>query len=598
MATQPTNQPVPSESPRDLKFNAGKIDEFVTSMARQYIDRFGNAHYTIEGMRWIAQQAIAAFGYITLDSFEDGNTLTLPNQVLRLESTGEYYRWDGAFPKVVPAGSTPESTGDIGTGAWLSVGDATLRGDLAKTTGAGIVGYKWKQSGSSVYRTLQDKLDDFVSVLDFGAKGDGVADDTSSLQAAITAAAGREVIFPPGTYIITDSLRIPSNTIVTILPGATIKRGNLNVNVMIINDSDGTTGGYSANEQITIRGGGAIDGNVNFISSSCTLIGFGHCNRVLVENIRLLNIGGRWHAIEFNSTKHGIARNVYIEKNGLPGDGGGEAIQLDHAGNSGKFPWFGPYDNTACYDITIESCEIHGVGCGVGGHDPSGVSKHFNIKVVNNVIFSNIYGIKTQGWSNVIITGNRIEQEDNVNYTGLAAIYCQYNTEGLYNSDLLISGNTIYRWFPSTSGNVGTSWRGIYFLGESNDLSMLRNIVVEGNRIYDCGGHLIVFDHVMNAVCTSNYVGRHTDTEFTRYGIYQFGSKNLTITGNIVEGYVYLGGGKDTTHQKVVCTGNSIGSDLLVTQGNLVGVVAHNSVGGAPAEVDTSTLLISKNIVA
>ena len=194
MATQPTNQPVPSGSPRDLKFNAGKIDEFVTSMARQYIDRFGNAHYTIEGMRWIAQQAIAAFGYITLDSFEDGNTLTLPNQVLRLESIGEYYRWDGVFPKVVPAGSTPESTGGIGTGAWLSVGDATLRGDLAKTTGAGLVGYKWKQSGSSVYRTLQDKLGDFVSVLDFGAKGDGVTDDSAAFSNA--AATGKKVFIP------------------------------------------------------------------------------------------------------------------------------------------------------------------------------------------------------------------------------------------------------------------------------------------------------------------------------------------------------------------------------------------------------------------
>lgn len=127
MATKPTNLPVPSESPRDLKFNAGKIDEFVTSMARQYIDRFGSAHYTIEGIRWVAQQAIAAFGYITLDSFEDGNTLTLPNQVLRLEATGEYYRWDGVFPKDVPTGSTPQTTGGVGVGAWLSVGDTTAR---------------------------------------------------------------------------------------------------------------------------------------------------------------------------------------------------------------------------------------------------------------------------------------------------------------------------------------------------------------------------------------------------------------------------------------------------------------------------------------
>lgn len=139
MATQPTNLPVPSESPRDLKFNAGKIDEFVTSMQREYEDRFGNKHYTIEGLRWIAQQAISAFGYITLDSFEDGNTLTLPNQVLRLEATGEYYRWDGALPKDVPAGSTPESTGGIGLGAWVSVGDASLRSQLASENGASLI---------------------------------------------------------------------------------------------------------------------------------------------------------------------------------------------------------------------------------------------------------------------------------------------------------------------------------------------------------------------------------------------------------------------------------------------------------------------------
>lgn len=131
MATQPTNMPVPSESPRDLKFSAGKIDEFVNSMAQQYIDRFGQAHYTIEGLRWVAQQAIAAFGYITLDSFEDGNTLTLPNQVLRLESTGEYYRWDGVLPKTVPAGSTPDSTGGIGDGAWVAVGAAAFGQSIA-----------------------------------------------------------------------------------------------------------------------------------------------------------------------------------------------------------------------------------------------------------------------------------------------------------------------------------------------------------------------------------------------------------------------------------------------------------------------------------
>ena len=140
MATTPTQNPVPSESPIDLKFNAGKIDEFVTSMGWTYTDRFGVKHYTIEGLRWLAQQAMLSFGYITLDSFEDGNTLTLPNQVLRLEASGEYYRWDGALPKMVPEDSTPESTGGIGIGKWLSVGDASLRSQLASVTGFNLAG--------------------------------------------------------------------------------------------------------------------------------------------------------------------------------------------------------------------------------------------------------------------------------------------------------------------------------------------------------------------------------------------------------------------------------------------------------------------------
>lgn len=143
MATQPTNLPVPSESPRDLKFNAGKIDEFVTSLVNTYVDRFGNEHYTIEGLRWLAQQAIAQYGWIPVGTFQAGATLTLPNQILKDATDGEYYRWDGSFlpsGKIVPSGSTPGTTGGVGTGAWLSVGDSTLRSMLASSVGAAAIG--------------------------------------------------------------------------------------------------------------------------------------------------------------------------------------------------------------------------------------------------------------------------------------------------------------------------------------------------------------------------------------------------------------------------------------------------------------------------
>lgn len=88
MATQPTNLPVPSESPRDLKFNAGKIDEFVTSLVNTYVDRFGNEHYTIEGLRWLAQQAISQYGWVPIGTFQAGATLMLPNQILKDTTDG------------------------------------------------------------------------------------------------------------------------------------------------------------------------------------------------------------------------------------------------------------------------------------------------------------------------------------------------------------------------------------------------------------------------------------------------------------------------------------------------------------------------------
>jgi hypothetical protein len=52
-------------------------------------------------------------------------------------------------------------------------------------------------------RTALDKLRDVVSVKDFGAVGNGVADDTAAIQAAITASANKSVYFPSGTYVAT-----------------------------------------------------------------------------------------------------------------------------------------------------------------------------------------------------------------------------------------------------------------------------------------------------------------------------------------------------------------------------------------------------------
>ncbi len=56
------------------------------------------------------------------------------------------------------------------------------------------------------------KLNDVVSVKDFGAKGDGVTDDTAAIQAAITANAGGVIFFPAGVYKITSTILVSANS--------------------------------------------------------------------------------------------------------------------------------------------------------------------------------------------------------------------------------------------------------------------------------------------------------------------------------------------------------------------------------------------------
>jgi len=72
--------------------------------------------------------------------------------------------------------------------------------------------------GSPVTRSLQDKLDDFASVRDFGAVGDGTTDDTAAINRALYELFAREqekrirraLYFPAGDYKVTDVIKIPT----------------------------------------------------------------------------------------------------------------------------------------------------------------------------------------------------------------------------------------------------------------------------------------------------------------------------------------------------------------------------------------------------
>lgn len=102
-----------------------------------------------------------------------------------------------------------ESVDFFATQSGLDLSEATQQAyvdnftaNLGSSAGAGLVGYSATVGSPS--RLLSDRLKELVSVKDFGAVGNGVADDTAAIQAAIDS--GLPLFLPVGTYKVTSTL--------------------------------------------------------------------------------------------------------------------------------------------------------------------------------------------------------------------------------------------------------------------------------------------------------------------------------------------------------------------------------------------------------
>ena len=85
-------------------------------------------------------------------------------------------------------------------------------------TAAGYTVQTGPTPGTPITQSLQNRLDSFVVVTDFGATGDGVTDDTAAINRALyqlycvqnNTQTRRGLFFPAGTYIVTDTINVPS----------------------------------------------------------------------------------------------------------------------------------------------------------------------------------------------------------------------------------------------------------------------------------------------------------------------------------------------------------------------------------------------------
>lgn len=118
---------------------------------------------------------------------------------------------------------------------WDNIGGSVVASDLgqdlANTTvnskGDALVGFRQSDANGfltgAVGRTVNAKFQEFVSVKDFGAVGDGVANDTAAIQAAINSNAPT-ILFPPGTYLANNLTQTLASQVFLGLGRATIKK--------------------------------------------------------------------------------------------------------------------------------------------------------------------------------------------------------------------------------------------------------------------------------------------------------------------------------------------------------------------------------------
>lgn len=147
-------------------------------------------------------------------SFTSGGTLSTGDSDVAVlwpqpdGGDGGYYIWKGALPKVIPANSSPASTGGISDGAWMPLGDVSVRKDLASTDnnlGDSLVAVKSLLPGGAS-RTQHDKNADYLSVQDF-----------TSPDAAL--ASGFNIHFKSGTYNFTSAASVPQGVTLYIDDG-------------------------------------------------------------------------------------------------------------------------------------------------------------------------------------------------------------------------------------------------------------------------------------------------------------------------------------------------------------------------------------------
>lgn len=388
-----------------------------------------------------------------------------------------------------------------------------------------------------------NKMSNFVNVVtDCGADNTAQTDSTEAIKKAFNIQ-DAFIYFPKGNYLISSTIKVKSNTYVFGYR-ALIQSTTSNM-VFFINDSNGTLGGYDANNFITFD-------SLRFRSLRInqTIISICHCSDIRICNCtfesRIANkVKQDWHFLEIISSKKAWISNCVFD---AITSFSYEMIQLDAATNYGSYHWFGPYDNSPSTEITIENCNfshpekidyytLSSEDTAIGNRNSNESAPLYHV-IINNCQFNNIKNIFRFINLNYSIISNNVA---NNCMSGFAFIADQtiLSTQIINNS----------------------------FTGNRNDFV---------NKIDTAYGRGISIGIKENTPSSNNTITGNIIDNFASYGIFING-KYTNISNNIITSCGYSGLYTDYDCFKCSIHDNTVLNNAIIDQENHDIVINHGA---------------------